>query len=171
MTFAHCIYVVICVFFFFQNGVTLSRLVNVEFDWTKSRVIKWVSWLQNLMRWLVDESRAQGLTPGSLNWEKECGSVCLCECVLVLCTKVTQDCISSSQPIALQASEEEESNNTPNGWEFHNVCVCACVRVLYACVSWRLSAGISDATGQEVLVCYSLTEQQHSEKKALQRLK
>lgn len=49
--------------------------------------------------------------------------VCLCVCFL-LCIKVTQDCISSSQPRASQASEEEESNNTPSGWEFLHVCVC-----------------------------------------------
>lgn len=40
----------------------------------------------------------------------------------LLYTKATQDRISFSQARASRASEKEESNNTPSGWEF--LCVC-----------------------------------------------
>ena len=62
-------------------------------------------------------------------------------CVSLLCLKVTQDCVSSSQARASQASQEEESNNTPSGWEFLYMCVCVCVCVFEGVnySTWRTS--------------------------------
>lgn len=69
------------------------------------------------------------MTSGSANKDS------LSHCVpLLLCMKVTQGCVSFSQARASRASDEEESNNTPSGWEFLCACVqCLCVICVWAC--------------------------------------